>query len=128
MAAAVVADDAANVFGDGGQVADQVVNGLGGQIGVVGQGGVHVVDVGLVVLVVVELHGLGVDEGFERGVVVGKRCEVRKPSGKSPSFGLCFANRGQRSTKQRTYGPGGTIAGTVASVVPAAAPYVWMRK
>jgi len=28
-----------------------------------------------VVLVVVQVHGLGVDEGFESGIVVGKRCE-----------------------------------------------------
>jgi hypothetical protein len=46
---------------------------LAAEVGVVGQGGIHVVDVGLVVLVVVELHGFGVDERLERRVVVGKR-------------------------------------------------------
>ena len=55
------------------EIGDQVVDRLGGQRRVVGQGGVHVVDVGLVVLVVVQMHGFGVDEGFERVVVVGKR-------------------------------------------------------
>src|ERR1035438_409170 len=41
----------------------------------VGQGGVHVVDVGLVMLVVVQLHGLRVDERFQGGVVVRQRCK-----------------------------------------------------
>jgi len=40
-----------------------------------GQGGIQVVDVGLVVLVVVDLHRLCVDERLQSGVVVGKRCE-----------------------------------------------------
>jgi hypothetical protein len=55
VAAAVVANGGANFLGDLGQVADQVVNGFGGQIGMIGQGGVEVVDVGLVVLAVVDL-------------------------------------------------------------------------
>jgi hypothetical protein len=68
-------DRGANLFGNLGQVADEVVDGLCGQLGVVGERGIEVVDVGLVVLVVVNLHRLGVDERFEGGVVVRKRCE-----------------------------------------------------
>ncbi len=73
VAASVVAHHAANVFGHRVEVADQVVNGLGGERRVAGQGSIHVVDVGLVVLVVMQVHGFGVDEGFKRVVVVGKR-------------------------------------------------------
>ena len=65
VASAIVADSAADVFGDSGQIAEQVVDRLGGQRGVIGQSGIHVVDVGLVMFVVVEMHGFGVDEGFE---------------------------------------------------------------
>ena len=75
VAAAVVADDAADVFGDGVEVVDEVIGRFGGQIGVVGQRAVDVGDVGLVVLVVVQLHGRCVDKGLERGVVVGKGCK-----------------------------------------------------
>ena len=73
VASAVVADGGANIFGNGVQIADEVVNGFGGEIGVIGQGGIDVGDVGLVMLVVVEVHGFGVDERLERAVVVGKR-------------------------------------------------------
>ena len=75
VAAAVVADRGANLRGDLGQIADQIVNGLGGQLGVAGEGGVEVVDVGLMVLVVVDVHRLGVNERLKGGVVVGKRGE-----------------------------------------------------
>src|ERR1039458_7737576 len=73
VAAAVVADGAADVLGDGGEVLDEVFDGPGTQFGVLFDGGVQVGDVGLVVLVVVEFHGRLVDVGFEGGVVVGKR-------------------------------------------------------
>jgi hypothetical protein len=36
----------------------------------VGQSGIQVVDVGLVMLVVMQMHGLGVNERLESGVVV----------------------------------------------------------
>ena len=43
------------------------------EVGVLLDGAVEVGDVGLVVLVVVKLHGRFVDGGLEGGVVVGKR-------------------------------------------------------
>ena len=46
---------------------------LRAELGVLVDGAVEVGDVGLVVLVVVELHGRLVDVGFEGGVVVGQR-------------------------------------------------------
>jgi hypothetical protein len=73
VAAAVVLDDLADVFGDGGEVLDEVFGGLGAEVGVLLDGAVEVGDVGLVVLVVVELHGRLVDVGLEGGVVVGQR-------------------------------------------------------
>ena len=83
MAAAVVAHNAANLFGDGIEICDQVVNRLGGQRRKIRQGAIHIVDVGLVVLVVVQLHRLSVDERFKCGVVVGQRCEFISHRGKS---------------------------------------------
>ena len=73
VAAAVVLDDLADVFGDGGEVLDEVFGGLLAELGVLFDGAVEVGDVGLVVLVVVELHGRLVDVGLEGGVVVGER-------------------------------------------------------
>src|ERR1035437_1809336 len=54
---------------------DQIVDGRGSQRGVTGQSGIHIGDVGLVMLIVVELHRFGVDEWFKRGVVVGQWCK-----------------------------------------------------
>ena len=73
VAAAVVAHHAANVLGDGVEVGDEFVDRFGRQRRMAGQSGVHVVDVGLVMLVVVELHRLCIDERFESSVVVGQR-------------------------------------------------------
>ena len=73
VAAAVVLHDLADVLGDGGEVPDEVFGGFGGQFRVLVDGAVEVGDVGLVVLVVVQLHGRFVDVGLEGCVVVGKR-------------------------------------------------------
>ena len=73
VAAAVVLDDLAHVFGDGAEVLDQVLGRLRAEFGVLLDRAVQVGDVGLVVLVVVQLHGRFVDVGLEGGVVVGKR-------------------------------------------------------
>ena len=85
VATGVIFDASANLFGNLCQIADEVVDGLGGQLGVVGEQCIEVVDVGLVVLVVMNLHRLGVDERFEGGVVVRQRCEFVRHKGKSPS-------------------------------------------
>ena len=73
VAAAVVLDDVADVFGDGVEVLDEVFGGFLAEVGVLFDGAVEVGDVGLVVLVVVELHGRFVDVGLEGGVIVGQR-------------------------------------------------------
>ena len=72
VAAAVVLHDLADVFGDAGEVLDQLFGGLLAEFGVFVDRAVQIGDVGLVVLVVVELHGRFIDEGFESGVVVGE--------------------------------------------------------
>ena len=66
MAAAVVADGGADRLGQRVQVLDQVLDALRLQVGVRLERGVQVVDVGLVVLAVVDLHRLRVDVGLER--------------------------------------------------------------
>jgi hypothetical protein len=73
MAAAIVLHDLADVLGDGAEVLDEVFGALGGKFGVLIDGSVEVGDVGLVVLIVVQLHGCFVDVGFESCVGVRKR-------------------------------------------------------
>ena len=72
MAAPVLAHCAANIFRNFGEAANQVVYRLGGEVRMAGQRRVHVVDVCLVMLVVVELHRLRIDKGLERRIVVGE--------------------------------------------------------
>ena len=71
MAAGVVADRALLVAGQAGEVAQHVLDLAVGPLGPL-QGGVRFVDVGLVVLVVVDPHRRLVDVGLERVVGVGK--------------------------------------------------------
>ena len=75
VSAAGVLDDLADVFGDGGEVPDEVFGGFGGQLGVLLDGGVEIGDVGMVMLVMVQLHGRLVDVGLEGVVGVRQRCE-----------------------------------------------------
>ena len=79
VAAAVVLDDFADVFGDGGEVLNELLGGLAAEVGVLFDGAVEVGDVGLVVLVVVELHGRFVDVGLEARRSRRARGEVRMP-------------------------------------------------
>ena len=69
---ALVADRGADGVGDGAKVGDELLGGFNGEVGVAGDGGVEVVDVGGVVLVVVEVHGLGVNVGLEGVIGVGE--------------------------------------------------------
>jgi hypothetical protein len=73
VAAAVVLDDLADVLGDAGEVFDQLFRRLFAQVGVLFDGAVEVGDVGLVVLVVVQLHRRFVDKRLEARVVIGQR-------------------------------------------------------
>ena len=102
VSSAVVADRGADIFGDFGEVANQIVDGLGGEGRIVGQGGIEVVDVGLVVLAVVDLHGLGVDERLEGGVVVGKRWKFVGHRGNLLDFDCTV--RVERGAQQRVQG------------------------
>ena len=73
MAAGVVTNCGADVLGDGLEIFQQVFERLGLQIGVAVESLVQVGDVGAVVLVVVNLHSLGVNVGFECVKRVRKR-------------------------------------------------------
>ena len=65
VAAAVVADGVANIFWDGIEAFEQIVDGLGLQTGLTLQGLVEVGHVSAVMLVMMDLHRLGVDVRFE---------------------------------------------------------------
>src|SRR4051794_29651411 len=77
MSAAVVADGSAHGFGKGIDGAHEVVQRFLRQIGGLLQRRVQVVDVGLMVLSVMDFHGLRVDVRLERGEVVGKRWKCK---------------------------------------------------
>nr|POE56200.1 hypothetical protein CFP56_69153 [Quercus suber] len=72
VAASVVTDEGALVSGDLIELGDQIIDGEGAEIGVVLDGAVEVVDVGLVMLGVMDLHGLFVEVGLEGIVGVGE--------------------------------------------------------
>ena len=71
VASGIVADGAADVLGDGVEVADEVFGGLAGEVGMLLEGGIQIFHVGAVVHVVMQSHRLLIDDGFER--VVGIR-------------------------------------------------------
>src|SRR6185295_3217472 len=71
VAAAVVADRAALVLGDRAEIRDDLLDGLAVEVGA-GERIVGLVHVGLVMLVVMQLHRLLVDVRLERVVVIGK--------------------------------------------------------
>lgn len=73
--AAVVAHGAADGLGQGGDVADEFFEGELLKGLVAGDGFVEVVDVGLVVTSVMDLHRGRVDERFEGFLRVGEGCE-----------------------------------------------------
>ncbi len=70
VAAAVVADGAADVFGDGVQVADEIFRSFLVEFGMFVEGRVKVLDIGGVMHVVMQVHRLFVDGRFERRVIV----------------------------------------------------------
>jgi hypothetical protein len=113
--AAVVADRAANRVGQVAQPAQQVFDALACQVGVAFQCGVGFGDVGLVVLVVVNPHGLFVDIRFERVVIVGQRGKF-KWHGHSPvqdPFGGNFVKEPDRRGGRPPTSTSATIPGTV---------------
>ena len=72
VASAIVADGAADVFGDGVEVADEIFGGLAGEVGMLLEGGVQILHIGAVVHVVMQRHRLLIDDRFERVVGVGQ--------------------------------------------------------
>ena len=73
VASAVVADRAANIFGNGIQVAQQILGAFLVQFGMLVERRIQVLDIGGVMHVVVQMHCLFVDGGFERRVCVRQR-------------------------------------------------------
>jgi hypothetical protein len=81
------------------EVREDLLDGLVREVGPF-EGGVRVVDVGLVVLVVVDAHRLLVDVRLESPVVVGKRWDFE---GHVRSFPRCVeANRAGRAGRAET--------------------------
>ena len=58
--------------GTASEVLDQILGALALQLGVLLERGVQVVDVGLMMLAVMDLHRLRVDVRLERGEVIGQ--------------------------------------------------------
>jgi len=73
LAAPVVAHRRTDVLRDACDAAEQRLEALLVQRGMLVERRVQVVHIGLMMLAVVDLHGLGVDVRLERGVVVGQR-------------------------------------------------------
>ena len=73
VSATVVTDSCADALGHNGEVGDQVVHRLGSQLRVILEGVVEVVDVGGVVLVVMDLHRAGINMRLKSIESVGKR-------------------------------------------------------
>ena len=73
VAAAVVAHGRADVFGHAVHVANQIVEALVVQLGMLVERVVQIRHVGLMMLAVMNLHRLGVDVRFERGKIVRQR-------------------------------------------------------
>ena len=63
---------ATDAFGHGGQVTDDLTDRFGFEVSIASNGVVELTHVGVVVLGVVDFHGLSVDVGFERVVGVSE--------------------------------------------------------
>src|SRR6266851_1300682 len=74
--AGVVAQDVAYVLGHRADSAQKVLDRLRGELGVLLERPIRVVHVGLVMPVVMDLHGLGVDVRFQRVEAIGKRWKL----------------------------------------------------
>ena len=71
VTAAIVADGITNAFGNSREVGDQLVHGLGGQLGVILQRIVEVIDISSVMLVMMDFHRARIDVWLERVEGVG---------------------------------------------------------
>lgn len=77
VTAALVTNFLADGFGEGGEIAEDLLDGLGFEAGGFGDGLVEFTDVGGVMFVVVNLHGFGIDPRFEGIVVVAEGGEFK---------------------------------------------------
>jgi len=82
--AGVVAQHVAHVLGHRADSAEKVLDRLLGQLRMLLQRAVGVVDVRLVVLVVMDLHRLGVDVRLQRIEAIGKRRKLISHVGRPP--------------------------------------------
>jgi len=94
VAATVIADGGADFLRNGVQVLEQVFDREFLQVGIIGQSLVELGDVGLVMLAMVDFHGLGIDVRLQRveGVsqrrqLVGARGGLGEGPGRSRSHG-----------------------------------------
>ncbi len=69
----VVAYGGPNVFRNGIQIPQQFFCALGLEVGILLEGGIEILDVSAMVHVVMQLHGLLIDMGFECSVVIRQR-------------------------------------------------------
>jgi hypothetical protein len=69
--AAIVPDRGADALRQSVQVGDQCLDRLALMIGMILERGVQIVDIGRMVLVVMDLHRLGVDVRFEGPEIIG---------------------------------------------------------
>lgn len=72
VAAAVIAHRPQNLSRQAVEAGKQLLHRQHRQLGEIGQGGIEVVDVGLMVTAVMDLHGLCIDMGFQRVISVRK--------------------------------------------------------
>jgi len=72
VASGVVADGSADVFGNGVEVADEILSGFAGQVGMLLDGGVQIFHIRAVMHVVVQGHRLLIDGGFEGVICIGE--------------------------------------------------------
>ena len=78
VASAVIADGSSDVFGDGVQVADQIFGTFCVELRMFVQGGVQVLDVSGVMHVVMQMHRLFINGGFQGRVVVRQGGELMR--------------------------------------------------
>ena len=76
MAAAVIANRRADLFRDCVEVLQQVFDRQFLEVGMVRQSLIELGDVGLVMLAMVDLHGLGIDVGLQRIERVAQRGQL----------------------------------------------------
>ena len=81
VTAGVVADGGADVGGKGVEILEEFLGGLFLEVGMGTEGLVEIVDVGGVVLAVMEGHGFAIDVGFEGVGGVGERRKSERSGG-----------------------------------------------